>query len=303
MLRNFLVYLLVFQSFWGIAGISDRNVNPERNPEIKKIAGWFSLMRNASSDSLKRFYNDSIVKQIDKLPDVKDLKNNLFDSVHGLVEIYSDDRLTGFWIWNIQWQDGHHQYFGFLMTNYHGEIRKFFLTDKSSETANPESGIFNVNNWFGALYYKIITITPPTGLTYYTLLGWSGKDNLVTRKVIEVFSFSQSGIPEFGSAIFENYPKPECKRIIFSYSAGTSMSLKFETQVTETSRKWNKEQRVFNTKEFSEQIIVADRLAPMDQLMEGQYQFYLPVGDIQDGFALRNGHWNFIQGIESRNKK
>ncbi len=225
-----------------------------------------------------------------------------FDSLKTIARITSDDKRFTIFHWNIQRENGRHYYYGFLRINDDAKPKIFPLVDFSDSLAFPDSMILNCGHWYGALYYKVITGKTANGTTFYTLLGWSGEDALITSKVIEILTFNAVDEPIFGLAAFKEYPGGIKTRIIFRYSSSATMALKYEEQILSTGRKWNPRKRTFDITNTQKQTIVADRLIPLDPMQEGQYQYYFPAGDMIDGFYMDYGSWKYIQGIESRNK-
>ncbi len=126
---------------------------------------------------------------------------------------------------------------------------------------------------------------------------------MVTQKLIEVLSFGKSGEVVFGAAIFKNYHQNEDVRIIFRYSAQSTMILRPQEQEITTSKKWDSRKNKFTTERRKGLIIVCDRLIPLDPQLEGLYQHYVPASDIYDGFLPDHGKWLFIKGIDLLNSK
>ncbi|MCW3082920.1 MAG: hypothetical protein JWP12_286 [Bacteroidetes bacterium] len=194
--------------------------------------------------------------------------------------------------WNISNSDGTFQYFGFIQSK-HTDIKKtsafhktktttvqlYPLIDKSAEIKNPENAITDNKKWYGALYNKIIH-TSTKNKDYYTLLGWDGNDKFSQKKIIEVLTFDNNGVPHFGADIF-NFQKKYPKRIIFEYSATCNMSLKYSNQ---------------------KDSIVFGHLAPIEPQLEGQYQYY--CSDMScDGFGFKKGKWNYGADVNAVNDK
>jgi hypothetical protein len=121
--------------------------------------------------------------------------------------------------------------------------------------------------------------------------------------VIEILRINLDGEPVFGGDVFEGYPRPGVKRVVYRFSASATMNLKYENQVISTRKIWNPRKRVFDTEESRGMVIVADHVEPMDPLMESMFQFYIPAGDIHDGFMMKTGKWQFHPGIETRNTR
>jgi hypothetical protein len=263
----------------------------------------FSDLRTISPDSTRLILNDSILAGLKRLLAENIISQHFFDSIPGLAVIASDDQQLTFYHWNIQHSDGHHQYYGFLKIRSSVKDEIYELKDHKSQLPEIDTVTLSPSNWFGALYYKIIRCETSGGEPFYTLLGWSGENNFITRKVIEIVQTDKNNRPSFGKAVFDKYNKRDRKRIIFSYSANVTMVLRFENQVVSTRKTWNKRKRVFDVEESRSEVIVADQLTPMDPLMEGQFQYYIPAGDIQNGFVLHSGRWEFIESLEPRNIK
>ena len=203
--------------------------------------------------------------------------NYPFDSLTEIKRLTSPDKKFRFIVWDIPRADGTYTYFGFIQA-MHPKTKKYELyelTDKSTSVKNPETYASDHTKWFGMLYYAIIPCDD-----YYTLLGWDGNDKLTSRKFIDVLSFKKDGTPIFGKDVFK-MPKKYPKRIMFEYNAKLTMTLRYNTAVG---------------------AIVFDHLAPKENYLENQYQFYGP--DLSyDAFILRRGKWNFEEEVDVQNPR
>jgi hypothetical protein len=177
----------------------------------------------------------------------------------------------------------------------------FKLTDKSSEMIAAEFQTCDINNWFGALYYKVIH-TQNEDMDYYTLLGWNGNNGFSYKKIIEVLTFRAGNRPILGLAIFRKN-KEKYKRMIFEYSAKAIMSLKYDDQQYQERIRLKKPSKTkhFKVNTIKTQMIVFDRLTPLSPNLEGQKQFYVPETNIFDAFIFENGKWNFHEDVDARN--
>jgi len=79
----------------------------------------------------------------------------------------------------------------------------------------------------------------------------------------------------------------------------SSMSLKYELQSYD---QFIEKKKGIKIKEIQAEMIVFDHLVPMDQNLEGQYRFYVPVGDMFHGFVYDNGMWNFHSDVNAWNR-
>jgi hypothetical protein len=271
--------------------------------DISQLREMFGMLRKSAEDSAKMVVNEEIQQQIRTILESRKGSLSLSDSIPGLVILNSENEEICFYQWNIQWRSGRHQFFGYLEVKDKERRNLWPLQERFEHGPASDTVVCGYQDWFGALYYKIIEVSPIQGPSYFTLLGWSGDDQTITRKVIEILRINADGEPVFGGGFFEGYPKPGVKRVVYRFSASATMNLKYENQVISARKIWNKRKRVFETEEIRGMVIVADRVEPMDPLMESMFQFYIPAGDIHDGFMMEAGKWQFHPGIETRNSR
>ena len=266
------------------------------------LSSIVATLNKAETDSLKDIVNDHFYLALQKALMLPSADDYPFESLKTLAKIGSDDSKFRIYHWNLPTSDGKKRYFGFLKLLHRNSPVVYQLRDYSDSIPDPETAILDCNHWFAALYYTAITGTTAAGKTFYTLLGWSGNNASITQKVIDIVTFDEQDTPRFGLPVFPDFDTISRSRIIFRFSASTSMSLKYEEQILSTSKKWNAKNREFDTKANTAKMIVCDRLVPLDPQLEGQFQFYIPAGETYDGFQFVDGHWHFIRGIETRNR-
>jgi hypothetical protein len=225
-----------------------------------------------------------------------------FVGVPSLAKITSPDNRFRIFHWNLPGKAGKHRYFGFMKIVGHDPPLIHVLRDVSDSVPEPDTLILDNLRWFGALYYRIIPGETAAGKKIYTLLGWAGKNSQVTQKVIEILHFDDHDRPVFGLPLFGDYGGGNLTRVIFRYTASATMSLKYENQILQSEKRWNSRKRAFESSEMEREMIVFDRLVPLDPQLSGQYQFYVPAGDLTDGFIFSEHGWKFTGGTDSRNK-
>ncbi|MCE3279564.1 MAG: hypothetical protein K0S44_1755 [Bacteroidetes bacterium] len=247
----------------------------------------------SSTGENQALQNGLLIEKFDSiLHEPNSFENYEFDSLKKDLSILrSPDNKFRIIHWHLEKSDGTFEYFGFIQSK-HSETKKglfkksktetiqlYPLTDRSSEIKNPENTITDNKKWYGMRYYKIIHTKTRTK-NYYTLLGWDGNDKFSQKKIIDVLTFDNTGIPRFGADIF-NYGKKYPKRVIFEYSATCSMSLKYSSK---------------------KDSIVFAHLAPIKPTLEGQYQYY--CSDMSfDGFGFKKGKWNYGKDLNAVNDK
>ena len=226
-----------------------------------------------------------------------------FDSLKNIKVLIPEDKSFKIFTWFIRRGDGVFENFGLIQT-YNDSKKNYLiypLIDKSDLYPSPENMVGDADNWFGAVYYKIIT-QEINKKKYYTLLGWDGNNRYKQRKIIEVLTFKNNGNPVFGSKVFKKYINKNAVRVIFEHSANSVMSLKFETQYLDI--KTNKrdpvtKQYIFKKKKA--EMIVFDRLLPINDSMKDIYEFYVPETNLQDAFLPIDGKWQFKENVDARN--
>lgn len=178
--------------------------------------------------------------------------------------------------WNLPYRDGTYKYFCFLLV--WDDSQKNFtwheLLDTMHEPEKPESRFLTTEKWFGALYFEIIPMTRKGQSNTYTLLGWDGKDNLTTRKIVDALTINGDKI-RIGANLFE-YASDTRKRVILEYSNEVSASVKYYPK---------------------KNCIVMDHLSPKNPMMQGIYADYGPDGTYCM-FMLKKDKWVFMDEID-----
>ena len=203
-----------------------------------------------------------------------------FDSLKSISIQSSSDKRFRIFGWHVMNNDGSYRYYGTIQMNKpDGKLELFPLIDYTSVFKNPSDSATTHDQWFGAQYYKIISVLNNVPIPYYVLLGWKGNTIKSTKKIIEILYFKDDKA-HFGMPVFDGDPDNlKKKRIIFEYDRRASMFLNYEPTT--------------NT-------IVFDHLAPPDPQLKGKFELYGPDFSY-DGFKLVNGRWKFITDLELKN--
>jgi hypothetical protein len=208
-------------------------------------------------------------------------ENFIFDSLNAIARLEPEDKSFVIFNWELPHADGTFTYFAFVLSknNKTKTVQLTELIDESASIKRPETALLKASKWFGAHYYKIVSVKRK-GKNYYCLLGADWNDRLSRKKLMEVLSFEKDGSLKFGAPII-NYNKNTIYRLIFEYSSNVSMSLNYD----------KKSKR-----------IIFDHLSPIQESLKGQYQFYAP--DLRyDALKFKNGKWQHIENIDARNTK
>ncbi|MFM2136016.1 MAG: hypothetical protein RL021_1416 [Bacteroidota bacterium] len=185
--------------------------------------------------------------------------------------------------WTVPSYDGDkYRYFGFIerFDPKTGERNLFPLTDSTEAIRKPESEKLSPEKWFGAAYYGIVE-RRKSGKTYYTLLGWKGKDRRVTQKVMEVLYFDGDEI-RFGAPLFKK-EKVYRSRVVFSFTSQAVLSLRYEP---------------------AKRMIIYDHLSGPKVPGSGTPDPALSGPDgSYDGYRFRSGHWQWYGDLKIKPKQ
>ena len=204
-----------------------------------------------------------------------------FDSLKSISIQTSSDKRFRIFSWHVMNADGSYRYYGTVqINNPDGKLQMFPLVDFTSEFKNPADSTTTNDKWYGAQYYRIISVLNNVKTPYYMLLGWKGNNVKSTKKVIDVIHFKDNKA-FFGMPVFDgDKENPLKKRVIFEYDRKASMVLNWDPKIT---------------------TIIFDHLAPPDDRLKGRFELYGPDFSY-DGYRLANSRWKLVEDIQVSNQ-
>lgn len=248
---------------------SDENI-------LKVTAKTMVLDSNASI----RAVNDSIfIRQL-----VQSLKtpNSFyfpFDSLQTISHLYAPDSAFRIFTWQIERGfDFFRQRGAIQMNTKDGSLKLFPLFDVSDFTENPNDSVRNMQNWIGAIYYKIILKTN-NNKKYYTLLGYDDNSASSTKKWVDVLTFDGQQQPQFGGKYFiykldEIKPKQPAYRFNLEYKKDGNPRLNYDPELD---------------------LIVFSHLVSETKDTRDKSTL-IPDGEYE-GFKWENGKWNHVANL------
>lgn len=239
-----------------------------------------SILRG-STDEVRTAANSNFNSQLSNILQSPNTFDFAFDSLKNVSKLTSDDGLIRIYTWILPTDSGRQfKYFGFIQ--YRNSKLKTFKTipiiDAAIDTTGYLKKTMKPDNWYGALYYKIITVKNKDQ-TYYTLLGWKGNNRMSTKKVIDVLFIKNNNLL-FGTPVLQ-YEKKMQSRIVFEFNAQTSMLLHWD----------EKDHR-----------IVFDYLGPVNEASTKMPETY-GATMIYDALNWKKGKWNYVHDIDIRNEE
>lgn len=212
-----------------------------------------------------------------------------FDSLKNVSVLYSPDNYFRIITWNLALNDETFRNYGVIQLNPEmtkklkdtTNLKPFYpLIDRSDSIRNALDTTVSNEFWYGALYYKII-MTKYKKQTYYTLLGWDGKNKMTNVKLADVLYF-ENNQPRFGAPIFKMNDaryKKNLKRMVWEFNNNASMLLRYE------------EKKGF---------LVYENVAPSRPQDYGKPETYVPDGTYDFMlFNKKTGCWEKQKGMLS----
>lgn len=257
------ISFFVFASF--LASAQESSVLQEKEKELDSL---LDVLRAAETNADKKSANEAfkdLMEQTLNEPGALTYNFNLLETV-GIID--SPDEMVRIVNWNVEQEDFSHTYHCFVMYNDEKkkEVRVTELIDMSFGMPSQPTEIIDHENWYGALYYKIIPVERGSK-TIYTLLGWDHNSSLSQLKLIDAMYFTSSAV-KFGSPIFK-MGNETLKRVFFEHSKKTSMFLNYEPQ---------------------RDRIMMDHLSPESPALKNFRSYYVPDMSY-DAFVYENKKW------------
>lgn len=259
---------------------------------------------NAPTDNERYNANELLVQQFEEALHIEGSFQWKWDFGTQISVLTSSDRQFRIITWPVVRDNGEYECFGFVQS-YNPKSEDYdvyVLNDMSDEILSANEVLLEPENWLGAVYQELVEVKYE-GRNYYTLIGWSGVNNLVQRKVVEPISFrSNSSRPQFGQALFRR--DKNRRRMVLEYSRNALVNVRFDEQtvVTYENKKIKKKKRTYNIQvphEEKVKMIIFDEIAPMVPGMEGLPQYYASTGT-EMALLFVNGRWEMHDNAQGR---
>ncbi|MDR1542877.1 MAG: hypothetical protein LBS50_00410 [Prevotellaceae bacterium] len=260
------LFIIIFALFCG-------NIFAQNN-DFQKINSFFEKIIKEKNDSAKQNLNDSIKLCIERILSEENSFLIDFQAVEYVGRIVSPDNFFNLITWNIP-MSNKMLFSGFIQRN----DGKIFELKQSPKNEKPsEYQPVNLENWYGALYYKIVPFKQEKR-TVYALAAWCRYQNDTQIKLLDVLDFQQD-TPIFGLPVFENGNALKF-RAVFEYDFQSAMYLDY-----------NARKKRF---EF-------DHLSPM-RLTDNNEVSTFGVDMSVDAYRLKGGKWLLMEDLKVKNVK
>jgi len=276
-----LLFMSTFTSFGQRAKVTQSDstyIDSIKNYEYQ-LEGLSHNVINGS-DKVERitscYYFIETLKTALQIPNSFDYDFNLLKTISS---IRSEDDKFRIFTWNLLLDSGKYMYFGAIQMNNSDSLELYGLYDSSDYNKDIFYGQFDNKHWMGVLVYQIHHYRWKKQ-DYYITFGWDGQDAKTNRKIIDVLWFDDRGQPHFGEEIFD-FDGDLQSRIIFDFNDRAAMLCRYD--------------------DF-EDAIVFSNLVPINPLMKGNYQNYVPDGTY-DYLKFEKGIWRRYKMIFDDRRK
>ena len=249
------------------------------NGEVR-VARLLKQLRSTHDDAVKESINIELEAEIEYLLEQDQVIEYPFDSWSTISTITSPDEEFRLFNWNIEDQQLNHSHYCYVVKKRRGKGNQVFKFKEDKITLPPRpDNTLTPDRWYGALYYKIIPVQKGSK-TYYTMLGFSGKDRSSNIKLLDVFYFKgktlRMGYPMFQESKGSKRLK---RRVFFEYSEKAVVSVRMNEKLGG---------------------IVFDHLVPEQKNLEGIYSFYIP-DMTYDMYQLVDDTWRYQEDVIAYN--
>jgi len=247
--------------------------------EEEKLLALLNELRSAENNSEKNAANLVFKTELAKVLELSGSIDYPFSKLTTVGFIDSPDKQMRIVNYNIEQDDLSQKYTCFIVY-YDTRKKEQFVTelkDNSFGMPTQPTEIISSDEWYGALYYKIIPISKGSK-TIYTVLGWDYYGPSSQIKIIDAIYINGNSV-KLGSPIFKQ-GRETLKRVYFEHSKKSSMALNYEE---------------------NRKRIIFDHLSPESPNLKNYRSYYVPDMSY-DAFVFDNGKWVLEEDVIGTNK-
>lgn len=275
-MNKILIILLLFFSQNVFSQELSQKVLQEYEDTLSTLA---YTMKYGDNENIRLAANKGFISELLEVLKYKSSYSYPFDSLKSISILQPDDNSFRLFNWIIRTDDGEIKYQAYIVLPSIKKKKNVIikLQDNSEYQLDFEYQIFNQDNWYGALYYKIISPKKKNN-KYYTILAWDGNSKNSIKKIIDIMEIKGQEV-YFGKSIFVKN-KQKSNRVEVEYNSKTSVSVNYDE---------------------STKRIIFDHLVPLKENIDGFKSLYVPDGSY-DCYQYKNGKWIFKENIDARIK-
>ncbi len=264
------------------AKISEKNLAPDPNISFEQylamVNGYTATVLRDAETQPRLDAHDSLFNTLQIALMMPEADTCLFENrLKGISVQRAPKGKFSIFTWQLFVDDSSYRYGGMIRMD-DGKI--FRLTDKANEVKQPFTTRLRHDNWYGALYYKMLPFTH-NDKEMYLLIGYNAHSFFTRRKLIDVLYF-ENDKPRFGYNVLQmkdGMGKVRgVQRFIMEYSASVTVSLNYSE---------------------ADKMIIYDHLIGGSPI-EGGGMTNVPDGSYC-GLKLEKGNWVYIDKLHEDN--
>lgn len=263
---TFVLYSLCVQGF-AQQSISEINT---------RLVRLYERLSSAPDDPARIAVNDSIKELIESYVKSEDVFSHNLKNLRYLGQITSPDSLLKIVTWNLPLNNNGMFYSYVLRRKPDGPVLVYPLSAGYSNKSILQDTTYTRSDWYGALYYDIRPFMAG-GTAGWVVLGLNSGDPQITRKLIDVITFTDDDSIIFGKKVF--LKERLRHRIVLNYASSGMMTLRFMT----------------------DNSIVFDHLVPVGATPDNRPLYGSDFSF--DSYTNSDGIWTFSENIDVRNKE
>ena len=272
-LTLYLIILLLFSSGFAKGQESQRDTSQVLEELFDRLTGNYN-------DTERISINDSIRTILGSYVKTDSVFTHRFTNLRYLGQIMSPDSLLKIITWNLVLENEPGRYYCyFIRKGLQGQSNKIYrLSVGYNESPVKTDTTYTESDWYGALYYDLKPYNVDNQRCW-VLLGIDYGNGYITRKIIDVLTFSSEGSIIFGRKWFDSGGTLQY-RAVFEYASNAMMSLRFK----------------------SDNSIVFDHLVPFSAAHKEDHQYYGPDYSF-DAYNYKDGIWHLTINVDARNQE
>jgi len=242
------------------------------------LGNLFRRLPISREDAERIRINDSIKLFIENYAGSDTVFTHKFTNLRNLGQILSHNSQLKILTWNLLLDSSRSRYYCYFIHRSGKENFVNKIEGPYREEPVRDDTIYSESDWYGALYYDLRDVKKDK-LTYWVLLGIDYGNPSISRKIIDILSFTPDGKIILGKKLFVSGNVLKYREVL-EYSSEAVISLKFR----------------------NDKSIVFDHLVPVSPALKGKKEFYAPDYSY-DAYNLEKGMWRFKTNVDIRNKK
>jgi hypothetical protein len=270
-----IIIILIITGLADLLSVSGQVPGSNTSTVLEKL---FSRLLTSNEDNDRIRINDSIKFLIDSYAESDTVLRHKFYNIKYLGQITSPDSRLKIITWNLLLNNSKSRYYCYFINRSGKKNLVYRISGTYNEEPVRTDTTYSDGDWYGALYYDLRPVKK-TNQVSWILLGIDYGNPAITRKIIEVLSFTPEGRLVLGKKWFVAEKETKYREVL-EYSSSAVISLKF----------------------LSDRSIVFDHLVPISPSFKGNKEHYGPDFSY-DAYNFEKGMWRLKLNIDARNKE